>query len=551
MYRYILFDLDGTLSDPKVGICTCVQYALKEFGIDEPDIDKLEPFIGPPLRDSFKEFYGFSDEDAEKATAKYRERFSTVGKFENELYPGIPELLKDLKKKGKTVAIASSKPTVFVEDILTHFEIRDYFDVVVGSELDGSRDSKEAVLEYTLQQMFPEGNIEYDEVVMIGDRKFDIEAAHTLGVGNIGVSYGYGSKEELEEAGADKIVNTVTGLRTTLLPIMGQGTSFNQVTKQVNDTTSHDGEKKNIDWQKDSKSAGKESFARMWGFLGPGLTYWIGGTAIYYVAVLLMVMVADYNPPTTVQFVIYSLAFVAALFFVRRDIKSCFGFGKKEDSSVNKEPVRLLPDNISPQGIILAVGIIVLTVGFGLFAIKYSELAAQISAEATAETAETVGETAELVSESAGAVSETVDKSNIPGWLQILLAGLLVPASQMLVFIGVCYQRAKKYMKGGMSIVLTAAMVGFTAQGSGNSLTIAIIAALACYASDMEKSQIWGIIVGTLAELALTAVTVVYGVHAFDITFALSGGVMVAGLVMVMGVLTYTRARQSEVLGQD
>ena len=127
MYRYILFDLDGTISDPKVGICTSFQYALSKMGIDEPDIDKLEPVIGPPLRDSFKDLYGMSDEDAEKATAFYRERFSDVGKFENEIYPGIPELLRDLKKKGRTVAIASSKPTVFVEDILKHFEIREYF----------------------------------------------------------------------------------------------------------------------------------------------------------------------------------------------------------------------------------------------------------------------------------------------------------------------------------------------------------------------------------------------------------------------------------------
>ena len=111
MKEYLLFDLDGTLTDPKVGITTCVQYALKEFGIEEPDLDKLEPFIGPPLKDSFIKYYNFSDEDAEKAIAKYRERFSEIGLFENEVYAGIPQMLRQLQSKGMFLAVASSKPT--------------------------------------------------------------------------------------------------------------------------------------------------------------------------------------------------------------------------------------------------------------------------------------------------------------------------------------------------------------------------------------------------------------------------------------------------------
>ena len=118
MKKYLLFDLDGTLTDPKVGITTCVQYALHSFGIEEPDLDKLEPFIGPPLKESFQKFYNMDDAQAEAAIAKYRERFQDTGIFENELYDGIPEMLHTLQSKGLFLAVASSKPTVYVERIL-------------------------------------------------------------------------------------------------------------------------------------------------------------------------------------------------------------------------------------------------------------------------------------------------------------------------------------------------------------------------------------------------------------------------------------------------
>lgn len=232
MYQYILFDLDGTLTDPKIGITTCVQYALHKLGIEEPDLDKLEPFIGPPLRDSFRDFYDMDEEKAGQAATYYRERFSTVGLFENEVYPGIPQMLKELKRKGKKLAIASSKPTVFVKQILEHFEIFQYFDVIVGSEIDGRRSRKEEVVEEALKQLLPEKR--YDrllkgaialtkdeqadcEVAMVGDRKFDIEGAREYGIVSIGVAYGYAEEGELAEAGADIIVGTVEDLKKVLL----------------------------------------------------------------------------------------------------------------------------------------------------------------------------------------------------------------------------------------------------------------------------------------------------------------------------------------------
>ena len=217
MFSCILFDLDGTISDPKQGICGCVQYALRSFGIEEPELDRLEPFIGPPLAESFMKYYNFTAEQAQEAVEKYRERFSVTGKYENVLYPGMGALLHDLKASGATLAIASSKPTVYVEDILVHFGIREYFDIVVGSELDGRRVHKEEVVAEVLSQLAARGESDPDKMVMIGDRSFDVEGAKAIGAHCIAVSYGYAQPGELENAGAEIIVRDVEGLRSVLL----------------------------------------------------------------------------------------------------------------------------------------------------------------------------------------------------------------------------------------------------------------------------------------------------------------------------------------------
>lgn len=217
MKKYFLFDLDGTLTDPKEGITTCVQYALHSLGIEEPDLDRLESFIGPPLKDSFMEFYGMDEEQAQAAVKKYRERFNDKGLYENEIYPGIAPMLQMLSEKGFRLAVASSKPTVFVEKILEHFGIRQYFKVVVGSELDGSRTNKDQVVMEALRQLFGAKPILYHEVYMIGDRRFDVEGARAMKVESVGVTYGYGGMEELREAHADYIVESVEELREFLL----------------------------------------------------------------------------------------------------------------------------------------------------------------------------------------------------------------------------------------------------------------------------------------------------------------------------------------------
>lgn len=220
MFQYCLFDLDGTLTDPREGITKSVQYALKAYGIEEPDLTKLEPFIGPPLADSFMEFYGFTKEQAMKAVEIYRERFAPIGVLENEIYPGISDMLACLCEKGMKLAVASSKPGCFVHQILEHFEIEKYFDVIVGSELDGRRTAKEEVVEEALRQLnMTDMSAEEKKknCAMVGDRKFDMEGAITHGLTGIGVRFGFAGEGELEEAGADLVVDTVEELKAVLL----------------------------------------------------------------------------------------------------------------------------------------------------------------------------------------------------------------------------------------------------------------------------------------------------------------------------------------------
>ena len=217
MFPYVLFDLDGTLTDPKPGITQCVQYALHCMGIEEPDLDKLEPFIGPPLTDSFREFYGMDQEQAAEAVAKYRERFSEKGLYENEIYPGMKQMLEKLKTAGCHLAVASSKTEHFVKLILEYFDIDGYFEVIVGSELDGTRCQKEEVVAEALRRFFPDGNIPCDDIVMVGDRKFDIIGGREMGLHQIGVAYGYAPEGELEAAEAEYIVNDLDELERVLI----------------------------------------------------------------------------------------------------------------------------------------------------------------------------------------------------------------------------------------------------------------------------------------------------------------------------------------------
>lgn len=208
-YKYILFDLDGTVTDPGEGITNSVMYALKKFGIEERDRRKLYRFIGPPLADSFQEFYGFSAHEAKEGIRFYREYYSQKGMLENKLYPGIEEVLRKIKADKKHLIMATSKPEFFAKQILEYFHLAIYFDFVSGATMDEKRVKKGEVIAYALKQC---GITDNSQVLMVGDRKHDIQGAKENKLDSMGVLYGYGSREELEAAGADYIVESVEEL---------------------------------------------------------------------------------------------------------------------------------------------------------------------------------------------------------------------------------------------------------------------------------------------------------------------------------------------------
>jgi len=200
--EYILFDLDGTLTDPGVGITNSVAYALSRFGINAEDKRELYKFIGPPLIDSFKKYYGFSEKDAKKALGHYREYFKVRGMFENTVYDGVAETLNELNKQGKKLIVATSKPEEFAEQILEYFDLKKYFFGIAGASMDEKRNKKEDVIAYAINRF----GIETEKAVMIGDREYDILGGKAFDMYSVGVLFGYGTKEELESAGADILV---------------------------------------------------------------------------------------------------------------------------------------------------------------------------------------------------------------------------------------------------------------------------------------------------------------------------------------------------------
>ncbi len=216
MKKALLFDLDGTLTDPGEGIIKSVQYALEKMGCPEPDRDKLRAFIGPPLLEQFMAYRGFTQEEAAQAVAYYRERFAPIGIFENKIYPGIPELLADLQEQGFRLAVASSKPEKFVVQILEHFGLSSYFEETVGATMDQRRTAKADVIEEALGRLRLAGR---KQALMIGDREHDVFGARAMGLDCVGVSYGYGSTTELEATGAAAIAASPEELGV-LLPVL-------------------------------------------------------------------------------------------------------------------------------------------------------------------------------------------------------------------------------------------------------------------------------------------------------------------------------------------
>jgi phosphoglycolate phosphatase len=214
-YTHMIFDLDGTLTDPKVGITKAITFALDKMGEPIPDMHILEDFIGPPLFDSFIEMCGLSPSRALKAVEYYREYYSHTGLYENHPYPGIEDALKALKEDNIHMYVATSKPEVYAKKILTHFGLSEYFDCIAGATLDGTITKKEEVLDYLSEKC---QLADLGSVLMVGDRKFDIQGARHAGFDAAAVLYGYGSQEELESHSPEYLVSApglLPGLRRT------------------------------------------------------------------------------------------------------------------------------------------------------------------------------------------------------------------------------------------------------------------------------------------------------------------------------------------------
>ena len=213
-YTTMLFDLDGTLTNPGLGITNSVAYALKKYGIDVKDRTELYKFIGPPLLNSFQDYYGFSEEQAVQAVEYYREYYQKTGIYENYVYEGIPELLKELTAEGITLLVATSKTELFARLIMEHYHLAEYFTYIAGATMDNKTRVKKAdVIRYAMQNCEAEDK---EKLVMVGDRKHDILGAKEVGIDSIGVLFGYGDREELEQAGATYIAETVEAIRTCI-----------------------------------------------------------------------------------------------------------------------------------------------------------------------------------------------------------------------------------------------------------------------------------------------------------------------------------------------
>lgn len=208
MKKIILFDLDGTVMNTKEGITKCAAYALGKYDIKVENVDSLDFFVGPPLHTTFRDVYGMDDEKSFKATEFYRERYKDIGIFECEPYEGIHKVLKELQEKGYLMGIATSKAELFAERIIERFDLKKYFTHITGSLMDNTRSDKIEVIEEAFKRFEVGSKYTKEEVVMVGDRLFDIIGAKKAGIDSVGVRYGFAKGDELEQAGADCVVNT-------------------------------------------------------------------------------------------------------------------------------------------------------------------------------------------------------------------------------------------------------------------------------------------------------------------------------------------------------
>ncbi len=451
MLEYLLFDLDGTLTDSSEGITKSVQYGLQCVGIEVTDLNELLRFIGPPLDYSFREFYNLSEEQIKKATEKYRERYNTIGKFENALYPGMAILLKDMKKRGKHLAVASSKPEVFVRQILKHFNIEQYFEVVVGSGLDGSLGTKGEVVKEALRQLFTKeegerfvlNNTVCEKTAMIGDRRFDVEGGKENGLITIGVEYGFPEPGELKAAKADYIVRSVDELHELLL--RGSDDADERRMKDYNKLQ----KKKRRLAEVQSRQAkrqikvGRSSFRKSLDILFPMLIYFL----VYDVAGMILSIAASHigmkiggsfyesmrANPETVNGILVIVTLMITMLALLPISEWEFFFNNK---IVRKEEKKPLMVNIR-TAIVFVIMTISASLGMNMLfeLLHITELSAKYGAVAQAQSAVSVG-------------------------VGVLLYGIVSPLAEETLFRGLLYNRMKQYFPKGWAMVMSALFFG-------------------------------------------------------------------------------------------
>ena len=406
MYQYVLFDLDGTLTDPKEGITKSVQYALKSFDIEEKNLDKLEPFIGPPLRDSFREFYGIDGEDTERAVAVFRERFEKIGIKENQIYPGMAQLLHDLKERGVMLAIASSKPQEFVHIVLRNFEIEDCFCVIVGSEKDGTRDTKIEVLTEALSQLKKKAGRRFktEKTLMVGDRRFDVEAARELGISSAAVTYGYAPEGELERCAPNYMADSVEQLEEI---ITGEKSYF--------------------------KYRNKNAFSKTMEILIPLMLYWIVQLVVYNTLYLVIGrMIPDWGGNEYQQKVWLNAAAAIGSWPL---LAHFYGKSYSGDTShvITRRKTALLK-----RDIVLVVSYAV-AMGLGLnILVAYYKIAGMSGSY-----------------EQVAGIQYSV---SLP--VGLVIYGILTPFTEEVIFRGIIYNRIRKYFPVQISMVVSALIFG-------------------------------------------------------------------------------------------
>lgn len=411
MWSTVLFDLDGTISDSAEGITRSVQYALeKEFGIIRQPEELLE-FVGPPLKEQFMLYTGCDEAMGERAVWRYRERYRPVGIFENKLYPGIPELLKQLYDEHFTIALSSSKPEAFCRQILEAFHIAEYFTVICGSDMDGKHTDKAEVIEQTIHRLGAE-HIR-DEIVLVGDRRYDIIGARQCGISSIGVSFGYGSREELEHEWPDCIVDTVTELRNVLI---GQA----RAGRRAESPFSPEGRAAR------RKADGGPVF-KLWRLCYPILLHYgisnlvmlLGMYTVVLISAGMGILGADAMDKTLQQSVL--LTGIADAVVI--PVAWLFFNSDRKKRAANKFDERILKKNIF--GVPEIVGIIVIAIGCSTV---LNWLIALIPFQDT-----TYESTAEVFFKNTGLMT------------QLVVIGILAPIAEEFIFRGLIFRRGKDY----------------------------------------------------------------------------------------------------------